>query len=290
MMRENWDDLRFILAVAEEGSVSGAARRLGVNHATVLRRVAAFEQASGMEVFDKRPHGYDVAADQSRIIEAAREVEQAVQAVKRMMQGARAPISGEVRVTATDTFCLCVMPEVLVRLRLATPDLKVEVICSNAHIDLARTKAEIAVRPAERLPDDLAGESPAWLGFAAFRARGRGGEDWLGMSGALSRSVASRWIAANVDPGRIVATADSFPALKQMAAAGLGRTILPAILCADDPRLESADDFEPVAVPIWVASHTDLAEISRIAEARRILCDALHAMAPRLLGPAQGAA
>ena len=43
MHSENWDDLRFVLAVAETGTVSGAARLLGVNHATVLRRVAAFE-------------------------------------------------------------------------------------------------------------------------------------------------------------------------------------------------------------------------------------------------------
>src|SRR5690606_22822805 len=49
-MRENWDDLRFLLAVAEEGSVSGAARRLGVNHATVLRRIASYEATAGVEI------------------------------------------------------------------------------------------------------------------------------------------------------------------------------------------------------------------------------------------------
>ncbi|MCB2152823.1 MAG: LysR family transcriptional regulator, partial [Rhodobacteraceae bacterium] len=60
MQRDNWDDLRFVLAVAEEGSVSGAARRLGVNHATVLRRIAAFEEATGVEIFDKTARGYAV--------------------------------------------------------------------------------------------------------------------------------------------------------------------------------------------------------------------------------------
>ena len=52
-MRENWDDLRFVLAVAEEGTVSAAARRLRVNHATVLRRVAAYEAATGLVLFDR---------------------------------------------------------------------------------------------------------------------------------------------------------------------------------------------------------------------------------------------
>ncbi|MCA0273694.1 MAG: LysR family transcriptional regulator [Proteobacteria bacterium] len=289
-MRDNWDDLRFVLAVAEEGSVSGAARRLGVNHATVLRRIAVFEGAARVALFDKSPHGYDVPPMQRGIIEAAREVEQAVQAVRRVLQGVRAPLSGEIRVTTTDTFCLCVMPEVLSRLRRAAPDLKVELICSNAHADLARTQAEIAVRPAQQLPDELIGESPARLGFAAFRTRGGEGEDWLGLSGALSRSLPARWIAANVEPDRIAAAADSFPVLKEMVAGGLGQTILPMILGAGDPRLESVAAYAPTSVPIWVASHTDLAQVPRIAEARRIFCDALSALAPRLLGEVQGAA
>lgn len=283
-MRENWDDLRFVLAVAEERSVSGAARRLGVNHATVLRRIAAFESGARVALFDKSPHGYDVPPAQRSIIEAAREVDQAVQAVRRVLQGVRAPLSGEIRVTTTDTFCLRVMPDVLSRLRQAAPDLKVELLSLNSHADLARTQAEIALRPAERLPDELVGESPARLGFAAFRAKGYRGDGWLGLSGALVRSLPARWIGAHVDPARIAASADSFPALKEMIAAGLGQTILPAILGADDPRLEPADGFDPVAVPIWVASHADLAGVPRIAEARRIFCDALAAMSGRLLG------
>jgi DNA-binding transcriptional LysR family regulator len=283
-MRDNWDDLRFVLAVAEEGSVSGAARKLGVNHATVLRRIAAFEAGARMALFDKSPHGYDVPPAQQSIIEAAREVEQAVQAVRRVLQGARAPLSGEIRVTTTDTFCLCVMPEVVSRLRRAAPDLRVEIICSNVHTDLARTQAEIAVRPAQQLPEELVGESPARLGFAAFRVRGGDGDDWLGLSGALSRSLPARWIAANIDPDRIVATADSFPALSEMVAGGLGQTILPMILGEKDARLEAITAHEPMSVPIWVASHADLAQVPRIAEARRIFCDTLSAMAPRLIG------
>lgn len=290
-MRENWDDLRFVLAVAEEGSVSAAARRLGVNHATVLRRIAAFEEASGLALFDKGPHGYDVPADQRRIIEATREVEQAVQAVRRMLQGFRAPLSGEVRVTSTDTFCLFVMPEVLMRLRADAPDLKVELLCSNAHLDLARTHADIAVRPAAQLPDDLVGEAPARLGFAAFRAVGYDGADWLGISGPLERSVPGRWLAANIAPARIAAAADSFPVLREMTACGLGQAILPAFLCDGDPRLvRMTEVFEPTSVDIWVASHADLVAVPRIAEVRRTFCDALSAMAPRLLGAVQGAA
>ncbi len=56
--KENWDDLRYILAVAEHGSVSATARHLGVNHATVLRHVAAFEARHQIELFEKSARGY----------------------------------------------------------------------------------------------------------------------------------------------------------------------------------------------------------------------------------------
>ena len=282
-MRENWDDLRFVLAVAEEGSVNAAARRLGVNHATVLRRVAAYEEASGVTLFDRTARGYSVPGAQKRVIEAAREVDRAVQAVRRMLQGARAPLAGEVRVTSTDTFCQFVLPPVIADLRRNAPDLRVELLCSNAHLDLARIHAEITVRPAEKLSDELVGEAAARLGFGLFRRKGSETCDWLGICGPLARSVVGRWMAAEVAPARIAACADSFPVLREITAAGQGMAVLPDFLGREDARLEPVTGLFPqMAVDIWVASHADLADIPRIAETRRALTRALAAMAPRL--------
>ncbi|OYX45496.1 MAG: hypothetical protein B7Z02_00620 [Rhodobacterales bacterium 32-67-9] len=285
MPRDNWDDLRFILAVAEEGSVSAAARRLGVNHATVLRRVAAYEDAAGFEIFDKTPRGYVVPGARTRIIDAAREVDRAVQAVGRMLQGTRAPLVGEVRVTSTDSFCQYVLPPMIARLRRASPELRIELLCSNSHLDLARTHADITVRPAVKLPDDLVGEAAAILGFGVFRARGSAVESWLGISGPLSRSRVGQWIAAEVDPARIVAAADSFLVLRELAAEGQGMAILPAYLGLEDARLERVTGEMPdIEVDIWVASHPDLADVPRIAQTRRALTEALAAVADRLSG------
>ncbi|MCU9846887.1 LysR family transcriptional regulator [Defluviimonas sp. WL0024] len=284
-MRENWDDLRFVLAVAEEGSVSGAARRLGVNHATVLRRIAAYEEAVGIEIFDKTARGYSVPPVQNRVIEAAREVDRAVQAVGRMLQGVRSPLSGTIRVTATDTFCQFVLPPIVAELRSEAPDLRIEILCTNTHLDLARTHAEITVRPTLRLPEDLVGETAGVLGFGLFRAKVAATDDWLGLSGPLARTPVGTWIAASVDPARIVAAADSFPVLREVAATGQGMAVLPDLLGAEDPRLERVTGILPdLSVDIWVASHADLAEVPRIAETRRLLSEALRAIAPRLRG------
>lgn len=285
MTRENWDDLRFVLAVAEEGSVSGAARRLGVNHATVLRRVAAYEDAAGMTLFDRTVRGYAVPSPMDRVIEAAREVDRAVQAVGRVLRGTLAPLAGEVRVTSTDSLCHCVLAPIVARLRTVSPELTVELMCSNRHLDLGRTDADIAVRPAAALPDDLVGEVAAVLGFGLYRARGAVTEDWLGLSGPLVRSGVGRWIAESVDRARIVTRADSFIVLRELAAEGLGIAAMPDFLGAEDLRLERVEGVLPdLPVDLWVASHADLAHVPRIAAARRRLVEALAAQAGRLRG------
>lgn len=284
-MRENWDDLRFVLAVAEEGSVNAAARRLGVNHATVLRRLAAYEDATGVAIFDKSARGYVVSGAQQRVIEAAREVDRAVQAVARTLQGMRAPLTGDVRVTSTDTFCQHVLPSVVSELRKASPELRIELLCTNSHLDLARTHADITVRPTDKLADDLVGSIGAPLGFGLFRQKGSGSSDWLGLCGPVSRSLIGRWMADELDPDLIVASADSFLVLREMAAAGQGMAPMPWFLGNEDARLEEVRGIIPdISVDIWVASHADLADVPRIAETRRALVAALYEMAPRLRG------
>lgn len=287
MHRDNWDDLRFVLSVAETGSVSGAARVLGVNHATVLRRVAAFEARHGVAVFERTPTGYSVPRDRLRLIEAAREAEAAHQSVARLIAGARAPLAGAVRVTSTDTFCFAVLPAVLRRIKAEAPDLRIDLLSSNAHADLARIEADIAVRPAARLPDDLAGEAAAELGFAAYApAEAPDMPAWLGISGPLSRStVVMDWIRAHVPQAQMRGSSDSFLILREMVAAGQGCALLPCVLGDGDARLRRLADRDPVrSVPVWVASHVDLIDAPRLAAVRARITAALRADADRLRG------
>ncbi len=146
MHSDNWDDLRFVLAVADSGTVSGAARSLGVNHATVLRRVAAFEERYGAEIFERTAKGYAIRSDRLRMIEAARDVGNAVESVAQMLRGAQAPIRGSVRVSSTDTFCQFVLPEVLRDLHKAVSGLSLALISTNAYSDFSPSQADIAVR------------------------------------------------------------------------------------------------------------------------------------------------
>ncbi|WP_244434159.1 LysR family transcriptional regulator [Azospirillum sp. B506] len=98
----SWDDLRYLLAVARHGSLSAAARVLGVNHSTVLRRVTALEEAMGARLFDKLPGGYVLTAAGDEMQRVAQKMEEDLAAANRLLSGRDTRISGSLRVTTVD--------------------------------------------------------------------------------------------------------------------------------------------------------------------------------------------
>lgn len=282
MHTDNWDDLRFVLAVADGGSVSAAARELGVNHATVLRRVAAFENLHGAEVFERTAAGYRVRPDRARMIEASRVAAQAIAAVGKSMQWVEGPHRDVVRLTSTDTLCTTALADLPSRM----PRHAVSLLSANGHLDLARLEADVTVRPTSNLPTEMAGRAVAQLGFAAYRACNSADPDtWLGLTGPLRRSDPTHWMQANVDPDRISGRADSFVVLCKMAAHGTGRAILPCILGDADPQLERDPEAYPGChVPLWVGCHRDLADSMRLRPFIEELTSLLQAQAAALSG------
>ena len=282
---ENWDDLRFVLRVAREGSVSAAARSLGVNHATVLRRVAAVERRYDLGIFDKSLHGYKVAASHGRIIEAIGEIETAVLGLERAVKGLQAPLRGVVRLTATDTFCHAILPQIIQSFHQSSQELRIELVNSNQQLDLGRLDADLTIRLTDFLPEDLDGERAGEMGFGTYAARGSRPNAWIGLSGAIARSKPANWMVATLGGTDMAVTADSFLTARELAAAGLGAAALPVVLGDQDTRLARVDMGMPaMAVQIWVASHIDLMRVPRIRAVRAFVVRALSENGPYLRG------
>jgi len=259
MQKFDWDDIRFVLAVAREGSLAGAARALGVNHATVLRRVTGFEDRLGVAIFERTARGTRIAPRRARVLAAMRAMEEAALGVERALTAARAPLAGLVRVTSTDSICHALLPPIVARLQAEAEGLTIELNAQNQHADLARMDADIAVRPAERLPPELVGEPAGRMSFGVYAAPG-GVLRWLGLSGPLRRIRAARWMDETVPPDEIA-----------------GRAVLPDLLGAADPRLVRLDGTMPeISVPLWVASHADMSQVPRIRVVRQMLVEALR--------------
>lgn len=269
-----WDDLLFVLAVADEGSVSAAARALGVNHATVLRRIAAFETRQGIRLFDKTSRGYSVSADRRQLIEAMREAGETLSRVDRLIDAERPRLTGGLRVTTTDSMAHYLLAPIIggVCEKLET---HIEVLADNTYLDFARMEADITVRPAMRLSPDLSGDKAGELHFALYAASAKT-TDWLGLSGPLARSVAGAWVRGRA--GHVTMSADSFLTLAALAREGGGKAVLPDYVGDATPGLVRLDTPDgPGPVPIWVASHVDFARSGRLRRARAEIVAALAA-------------
>ncbi|HRO16488.1 MAG TPA: LysR family transcriptional regulator, partial [Paracoccus sp. (in: a-proteobacteria)] len=99
---QNWDDYRLFLAIAQTGTLSGAARLLGVTHSTVFRRLAGFEDRLGVRLFERLPSGYALTAAGEAMQQTATRIDDEIAAIRRQFTGQDQRLSGQVRITATD--------------------------------------------------------------------------------------------------------------------------------------------------------------------------------------------
>lgn len=282
MNKSNWDDIKFVLAVADEGSLNATARRLGVTHATVMRRVAAFEQRCGRPVFRKSLSGYSVLPEAEAILLAARNVEDAVFSVDRAVHGSDKTLSGTVRVASTDSICQVVLPPIARTIKDTYPELSLNLLSANTHHDLSRLAADIAIRPTLRLEEGLHGVPAGELNFGVYSADPQT-DIWIGLGGGLTRSAAAKWMGDNVPQERLHSEADSFLVVREMVAAGLGKAFLPQFLGATDPRLQRVPmEGTTLSVPIWSAIQEEVRSNVRIQVVQTLIAEEMHHAIRRL--------
>ncbi|NKN38412.1 LysR family transcriptional regulator [Agrobacterium sp. a22-2] len=167
----SWDHYRTLLAVLRHGSLSAAARDLGLTQPTVGRHIDALEQASGASLFLRTQQGLlpTETAEQMRV--HAETMAATVASLARMASGSAAAVSGTVRISASEVIGIDVLPPMLAELQDAHPDLSIELSLSDAVEDLLQQEADIAVRMVEPAQGALVsrriGRIP--LGFFAHR-------------------------------------------------------------------------------------------------------------------------
>lgn len=283
-----WSDLQFVLAVSRSGSLSAAARDLGVNHATVLRRVRAFEARHGLTLFDRAPGGYRAAPDHAPILSDLDEIGTLIKRFERRLAGQGEVFEGSIRLTTTDTLAQTVVPRLLAGFRQAFPRMSLQVSVTNAHVDLARLDADITLRPAQSLPDGLSGRRVADLGFRVYGPMDADVSmtlPWIGPSEHIERSPLGAWCEANVPPSAIAFRMNSFAAMRDAAAHGAGLALLPCCLGDPDPNLQRWPGMEvALKTGVWIAAHEDLIGSTRVDAVITHLAAALAEDRDRLSG------
>lgn len=148
----NWDDVRIFLAVARAGQILGAARRLGLNHATVSRRVAALEEALRTKLFRRQTTGSELTPAGERFLGIAERMEAEMIAARAEVAGEGDAVSGTVRIGAPDGFGVAFLAPRLGGLVAQHPDLRIQLVPVPRSFSLSRREADIAItveRPTE---------------------------------------------------------------------------------------------------------------------------------------------
>jgi DNA-binding transcriptional LysR family regulator len=274
----NWDDQRAFLAVLETGSLSAAARRLGVAQPTVRARVEALEHALGTVLYTRSVNGL-VPTEQARALaDPARAMARASDAFVRAASAPPGAIAGAVRLSVSEFVGIEVLPPMLASLRERHPKVIVEVSLSDALADLLDQEVDIAIRMdaprQEALIAKKVGAIP--LGLFAHRdyLKRRGvpeslddlsAHDFIGPD----RTRADLQLAAALHPGlvreRFAVCTDSHPAQLAFARAGLGVAVVQRpIGCADPRLLPVLPALNVAALDTWIVTHENLRNVPRV--------------------------
>ncbi|ALG74539.1 transcriptional regulator [Azospirillum thiophilum] len=282
----NWDDLRYLLAVARHGSLSAAARVLGVNHSTVLRRVTALEQAMGAQLFDKLPGGYALTAAGEEMHRVAQKMEEDLTAANRLLSGRDTQIRGSLRVTTVDILTLYILPRHIAAFRRIHPDLRVDLMAAEASLSLTRREADVAIRATNRPPENLVGRAVSGLAFAVYGAacllgQGPEAEDfdrhpWVGLDESFDHTNLARWMKRTVPASAIGYRVNSVAGLVEAVRAGVGLGLLPCGVVDRDPAFRRIGAPVPEAdAKLWLLTHEDLRHMGRVRAFLDFMADAL---------------
>lgn len=239
----NWDDLRFLLAVDRRASLAGAARELKVTKATASRRLAALEQSVGARLVERRPRGLVLTEAGREVAAAARDIESAIVSVEqRVASAADTRPCGTVRLTAPQWVAERLIIPALPELRSRHPELEVDLIGTNAVLNLAQREADVAIRNVRPSQASLTARRIGELGGCVYASAAyletRGaptspasmaGHDVL-VYESLEGIPGFEWMRDSRRGARVAFRANDAVALLSAAEAGLGLAALPCLL------------------------------------------------------------
>ena len=246
----DWDNLRFFLELARTGTLVGAARRLGVDHTTVARRIQALEQQLGGPLFSREADGHRLTEAGRRLQPQVEAMESAFRSVERAVPASQEGLSGLVRIGATEGFGTVVLAPQLALFAQRHPRLVIDLLAMPRLVHLSRREADIVIsleRPARgpvvvtRLSDyvlRLYASRPYLAGRGAIRSReDLRGHTFISYVDDLLFSKELQYLDELYKPEAFALRSTSILAQHQAARAGAGIAVLPSFIAEPDPEL-----------------------------------------------------
>ena len=289
----DWNRARAFLVTAEEGSLSAAARALGMAQPTLGRQVTALEQELGVVLFERVGRGLALTPSGLELVEHVRAMGDAASRVSLTASGQSQSIEGTIRITTTEVYAAFVLPPMIAKLRRLAPGITIEIVASNAVSDLRRREADIAIRNgrptdpdliAKKVKDDLAQlyATPAYLdriGNPSSLA-GFSQADFIGFDD-------NKPLLDGLNALGFSLTGRNFPVLTgshlvhwELVKQGLGVGVMPIRTGDAEPLVRRIlPTMDPMEVPVWLVAHRELRTSRRVRLVFDFLFDELSTSA-----------
>lgn len=272
-----WDDLRVFLAVAREGNLSAAARRLKVSQPTVSRRLAVLEESLSARLFDRRPDGFVLTPAGSELLPMAESMERAADSVERRQASFANSLKGTVRISIYE-----LMAQFLSRhmssLRQALPDVEIELAVAHISANLSKREADLLIR--ECLPDSssLIARRLGRFAYAVYgaadlvaampQAYGEGRYldcPWAGFDDDHTYFSGARWLLERRGGRAPDIRTNNGMVLHELVRAGVGLGILPCFAADNDPSLvRLSPPLQEIDSSFHLIVHDDLRRVPAV--------------------------
>jgi DNA-binding transcriptional LysR family regulator len=286
----DWNRARAFLVTAEEGSLSAAARALGMAQPTLGRQVDGLEKELGIVLFERVGRGLTLTPSGLELLEHVREMGEAAGRVSLTALGQSQALEGTICISASETYAAVLLPSIITKLRKMEPGIQVEIVVANHASDLRRREADIAIRNFRPTEPDLIAKKIGDADAVLYAT-----PDYIAKIGNPTKPYDLRHADfVNMDHGGMMLkglntlglglTEANFPLLTEsylvmweLVRQGAGIGILDAYIGDADPIVRRVlPDLEPLVFPIWLVAHRELKTSRRIRMVYDFLAEELR--------------
>jgi DNA-binding transcriptional LysR family regulator len=277
-----WDDVRYFLELARQGSLSAAARALAVEHSTVARRVIALEKRICLRLFDRLPKSWNLTQEGEELLQHAQRIEDEAHAFSRASLGVSA-LRGVVRISAPPVLASHFLVPRLAKMRQRWPGITIEIIGEAREANLFRREADLALRMSRPTEPGLATRPLAEIGYGLYATaewinRPQKEWDFIGYDSSLRDTPQQQWLEQKAAGQPFALRSNDLAALYQACRAGLGMAVLPHFLARDDRALvQVPGQGNPMSRSLWMVVHPDVRRSARVKVVGDAVGDLLRA-------------
>lgn len=289
LLEIDWNLIRAFLAVVDTGSLTAAATLFGASQPTLSRKIDEMESCVGTSLFERAARGLRLTEAGEALVEPARQMKFAAQALSLAAQGQTQQLGGSVRLTASEMTAAYILPEIVAKLRLSNPEIQIEVVVSNHLENLLERQADIALRHVRPTQTGLIARRIGELDICAYAHRDYvakvGGMvdrsrlnsyQWIGYDNSDALLRGFRDVGMPVDRSFFSIRCDNHITGWQMALAGAGICFAPCIIGDRWPEMQMVMPVSWVpSMPLWLTAHRELRDSRRMKLVFDVLAECL---------------